>query len=318
MKALLIGALALAAAPGSAHADYPAKPVKIIVPLAAGGPTDILTRIIAQPLAERLGQPVLVDNRPGAGGNIGAEFVAKSAPDGYTLFMGTSGPLAINVTLYGKLPFDPQRDFAPVILVASAPFVVAANPSVPAGSLEELVTLAKQRPGKLNYGSVTGSASHLATELFKSMAGIDIQHVPYKGAAPATNDLIAGQIDLSFASTPGVLQHVTSGKLKALGVTGRRRVAQLPDVPTLAESGLKGYEASVWYGVVAPAKTPRDIVLRLNAEITKLMEEAATRQRMAAGDFEAAGSTPEEFARFILAETVKWGKVVKASGARAD
>lgn len=318
MKALLIAALALAAAPGSAHADYPAKPVKIIVPLAAGGPTDILTRIIAQPLAGRLGQPVLVDNRPGAGGNIGAEFVAKSAPDGYTLFMGTSGPLAINVTLYGKLPFDPQRDFAPVILVASAPFVVAANPTVPAGSLEELVTLAKQRPGKLNYGSVTGSASHLATELFKSMAGIDIQHVPYKGAAPATNDLIAGQIDLSFASTPGVLQYVGSGKLKALGVTGRRRVAQLPEVPTLAESGLKGYEASVWYGVVAPAKTPRDIVLRLNAEITKIMEEGATRQRMAAGDFEAAGSTPEGFARFIRAETVKWGKVVKASGARAD
>ncbi len=314
----ILAAIALACALCTARADYPSKPVKLIVPLAAGGPTDILARIIAQPLAERLGQPVVIDNRPGAGGNIGAELVAKSPPDGYTLFMGTSGPLSINATLYEKLAFDPSRDFAPIILVASAPFVVAVNPSVPARSLQELIALAKRKPGKLNYGSVTGSASHLATELFKSTAGIDMQHVPYKGAAPATNDLIAGQIDLSFASAPGVLQYVKSGRLKALGVTGRKRLAQLPDVPTLAESGLKGYEASVWYGVVAPANTPRGIVLRLSAEIGKIIGDRATRERMVAGDFEPVGSTPEEFARFIQSETVKWGKVVRASGARAD
>jgi tripartite-type tricarboxylate transporter receptor subunit TctC len=288
------------------------------VSLAAGGPTDILARFIAQPLSEKLGQPVIVDNRPGAGGNIGAELVAKSPADGYTLFMGTSGPLSINSSLYEKLGYDPLRDFAPITMVASAPFLVAANPAVPAKSLKELIALAKQKPGKLNYGAVPGNASHLATELFKSMAGVDIVHIPYKGAAPANNDLIAGQIDLSFASTPGVLAYVRSGKLKALAVSGRKRLTQLPDVPTIAESGLTGYEASVWYGIVAPAHTPRDIVMRLNSEITKIVQDQGTRERMIAADFDPAVSTPEQFGTFIRSETAKWRKVVSISGARAD
>jgi tripartite-type tricarboxylate transporter receptor subunit TctC len=299
-------------------AGYPSKPLKLVVPLAAGGPTDILARIVAQPLAETLGQPVIVDNRPGAGGNIGAELVAKSPADGYTLFMGTSGPLSINSSLFEKLGFDPLRDFAPIAMVASAPFVVAVHPAIPANSLEDLIALAKQKPGKLNYGAVPGSASHLATELFKSMAGVDIVHIPYKGAAPANNDLVAGQIDVSFASTPGVLPHVRSGRLKALAASGRKRLAQLPEVPTIAESGLTGYEASVWYGVVAPAHTPRDIVVRLNGEIRKIVERPATRERMVAADFDPAVSTPEQFESFIRSETAKWRKVVSISGAKAD
>jgi tripartite-type tricarboxylate transporter receptor subunit TctC len=301
-----------------ANGNYPSRPLKIVVPLSAGGPTDILMRIIAQPLSERLRQPVIIDNHPGAGGNIGADMVAKAAPDGYTFFMGTSGPLSINSTLYSKLSFDPMKDFAPVILIATAPFVVAANPSLPVKSFSDLIALAKQKPGKLNYGSVSGSASHLATELFKSMVGADIVFIPYKGAAPATTDLMSGQIDISFASTPGVLQHIKSGKLKALAVTSTKRLPQLPDVPTIAESGLAGYEAAVWYGLVAPANTPREIVMHLNTEIGKIIQERSTRERMINNDFEPIGSTPEQFGKFIQSETVKWGKVVKSSGAQAD
>lgn len=200
----------------------------------------------------------------------------------------------------------------------SGPFVVVANPSIPARSIRELITLSKQKPGKLNYGAATGSASHLATELFKSMAGVDILHIPYKGAAPATNDLIAGQIDLSFASTPVAMPQIKSGKLKALAVTGSKRLGQLPEIPTVAESGLAGYEASVWYGLVAPANTPRDILLRLNAEISKILQDSSTRERMMRNDFEPTGSTPEQFAKFIQLETLKWGKIVKSSGARSD
>jgi tripartite-type tricarboxylate transporter receptor subunit TctC len=320
-----VAALALAAHPAPAQpakakaaTAYPSKPIRLIVPLTAGGPTDILARTIAQPLSESLGQPVVVDNRPGAGGNIGAELVAKAPADGYTLFMGTSGPMSINVSLYSKLPYDPVKDFAPIILAASAPFVVAVNPSLPAKSVKDLIALAKAEPGQLNYGSVPGSASHLATELFKSAAGVDIVHIPYKGAAPATTDLIAGQIQLSFASTPGSMPHVKTGKLKALAVTSPKRLDQLPEVPTVAESGLKGYEASVWYGVVAPAKTPREIIVRLNQEIGKGIQQRTTRERMLASDFQPTSTTPEQFGSFIKSEVDKWGKVVKASGARAD
>ena len=297
---------------------YPTKPVRLIVPLTAGGPTDLLARIIAVPLADALGQQVIVDNRPGAGGNIGADLAAKSPPDGYTLFMGTSGPLSINSTLYPKLPFDPIRDFAPVILAASAPFVVIVHPSVAANNMKELIALAKAKPGQLNYGSVPGSASHLSTELFKMMAGVNIVHIPYKGAAPATTDVIAGQIQMSFASTPGSVPVVKAGKVKALGVTSAKRVGKLPDIPTVAEAALPGYEASVWYGVVAPARTPREVVQRLNRDIAKIVADPAQRERMLAGDFEPTTSTPEQFAAFIKSETAKWGKVVKASGAKAE
>jgi tripartite-type tricarboxylate transporter receptor subunit TctC len=305
------------AQPDTARA-YPSKPIRLIVPLTAGGPTDILARIVAQPLSERLGQQVVVDNRPGAGGNIGAEMAARSAPDGYTLFMGTSGPLSINVSLYKKIPYDPIRDFAPIILVASAPFVVIVHPSVPATNMKELIALARAKPGQLNYGSVPGSASHLATELFKSMAGVNIVHIPYKGAAPATTDVIAGQIQMSFASTPGSMPHVKTGKVRALAVTSPRRIGPLPDVPAIAEAALPGYEASVWYGVVAPAKTPREIIGKLHSTIAGIVQERAHRERIITSDFEPATMTPEQFAAFIQRETEKWGKVVKISGARAD
>ena len=318
---LLSGALACGpavAAQPDKPGDYPTRPIRLIVPLTAGGPTDILARIIAVPLSEPLGQQVIVDNRPGAGGNIGADIAAKSPPDGYTLFMGTSGPLAINPSLYPKLPFDPIRDFAPVILAASAPFVVIVHPSVAATNMKELIALAKTKPGQLNYGSVPGSASHLSTELFKMLAGVNIAHIPYKGAAQATTDVIAGQIQVSFASTPGSVPVVKSGKARALAVTSAKRIAKLPDVPTVAESALPGYDSSVWYGIVAPARTPREIVQRLNREIARIVSEPVHRERMLAGDFEPTTSTPEQFAAFIRSESAKWGKVVKASGARPE
>jgi len=319
---IVVASSLLPALAWSAQADkggtYPTKPTRLIVPLTAGGPTDILARIVAIPLGDVLGQAVIVDNRPGAGGNIGADIAAKSPADGYTLFMGTSGPLAINSTLYPKLPFDPIRDFAPVILVASAPFVVIVNTSLPANSLKDLIALAKAKPGQLNYGSVPGSASHLSTELFKMTSGVNLVHIPYKGAAPATTDVMAGQIQLSFASTPGSIPVVKSGKVKALAVTSLKRVAKLPDVPTVAEAALPGYDASVWYGVVAPARTPQEIVRRLNKEIARIVAEPVHRDRMTAGDFEPTTSTPEQFAAFIKSETTKWGKVVKASGAKAE
>lgn len=325
VSTLAILVVGMSALPGLAQsagtpgeASYPTKPLRIVVPLSAGGPTDTLARVIGQQLTEKLGQPVIIENRPGAGGNIGAEMVAKAAPDGYTLFMGTSGPLSINQSLYSKLPFDPAKDFAPVVLIASAPFVVAINPSLPAKSVKDLIALAKSKPGQLNFGAVSGSAAHLATELFKSMAGVDMVHVPYKGAAPATNDLVAGLLQLSFASTPGVMPNVKAGKLTALAVTSSKRLIQLPDIPTLAESGLAGYEASVWYGIVAPAKTPRAIIVRLNTEINKILQDPDTRQKLLANDFEPAGSTSEEFGTYIKAETAKWGKVVKSSGAKSD
>jgi len=297
---------------------YPEKPIRLVVPLVAGGPTDMLARLIAQPLSGRLGQQVVVDNRPGAGGNIGAEMVAKAPADGYTLFMGTSGPLSINVSLYQHIGYDPLRDFAPVILAATAPFVIVANTALPANNVKELIALAKAKPGQLNFGSVPGNASHLATELFKMMAGIDMVLVPYKGAAPATTDTIAGQIQLSFASTPGSVSFVKSGKLKAIAVTSVKRIGPLPETPTVAESGLPGYEASVWYGVAAPARTPTEIVARLNAEIVKVLADRGQHDKIVTADFEPTSSSPAEFAKFIRSEHAKWAKVVKASGARAD
>ncbi len=315
--AMTVPGLALPAQPEKTAA-YPTRPIRLIVPLTAGGPTDILARIIAVPLAEAVGQQVIVDNRPGAGGNIGADIAAKSPPDGYTLFMGTSGPLSINSSLYSQLPFDPIRDFAPIILTASAPFVIITHPSVQANNVKDLIALAKAKPGQLNYGSVPGSASHLSTELFKMMSGINIVHIPYKGAAPATTDVMAGQIQLSFASTPGSVPVVKSGKVKALAVTSAKRIAKLPDLPTVAEAALPGYEASVWYGVVAPARTPREVLQRLNKEIARIVAEPVHRDRMLASDFEPTSTTPDQFAAFIKSETAKWAKVVKASGVRPE
>ena len=312
-------AILLAASTAQAQqAPYPAKTIRLIVPLVAGGPTDILARLIAHPLGERLGHQVVVDNRPGAGGNIGAEMVAKSPPDGYTLFMGTSGPISINVSLYPKIGYDPLRDFAPIILAASAPFVVVVHPALPVSNIKQLIALAKTKPGQLNYGQVPGAAAHLASELFKSMAGLDMVFVPYKGAAPANNDLVAGQIQLSFASTPGAMPLVKANRLKALAISSARRIAKLPELPTIAESGIAGYEASVWYGIVAPAKTSPEIIARLYKESAAILQDRATREKMDANDFEATVLNPEQFGAFIRREIEKWGKVVKTTGARAE
>lgn len=297
---------------------YPTKTVRLVVPLVAGGPTDILARLIAQPLGERLGQTVVVENRPGAGGNIGAEMVAKSPPDGHTLFMGTSGPMSINVSIYQKIGYDPARDFAPIMLAASAPFVVVVHPSLPASNIKQLIALVKSRPGQLNFGAVPGNAAHLATELFKSTAGLDMVFVPYKGAAPANTDLVAGQIQLSFASTPGAMPLVKGGRLKALGISSAKRIAKLPDLPTIAESGVPGYEASVWYGIVAPAKTSPEIIARLYKESAAIVQDRTSREKMDANDFEPTVLNPEQFGAFIRSEIAKWAKVVKATGARAD
>lgn len=317
MYRLILTAVLVAA--GISHAQtaaYPTRVVRLIVPLAAGGPTDLLARLIAQPLGARLGQQVIVDNRPGAGGNIGAEMVAKSSPDGYTLFMGTSGPMSINISVFPKLGYHPVRDFAPIALAASAPFVVVVHPSLPVSNVRQLIALVKSRPGQLNYGAVPGNAAHLATELFRSSAGLDMVFIPYKGAAPANTDLVAGQIQLSFASTPGAMPLVRAGRLKALAVSSATRIAKLPDLPTIAESGVPGYQAEVWYGIVAPAKTPREIVARLYKEVAAVLDDQTTRDKMETNEFVPAVLGPEEFGQHIRSEIEKWGKVVKATGAK--
>ena len=300
------------------QASYPSKTIRLVVPLVAGGPTDILARLIAYPLGEKLGQQVVVDNRAGAGGNIGAEMVAKSAPDGYTLFMGTSGPISINISLYPKIGYDPLRDFAPIILAASAPFVVVVHPSIPANNIKQLIALAKAKPGQLNYGQVPGAAAHLASELFKSMTAIDMVFVPYKGAAPANNDLVAGQIQLSFASTPGAMPLVKAGRMKALAISSAKRIAKLPDLPTLAESGVAGYEASVWYGIVAPAGTPVEIVNRLNAEIMRALKTAELRTQLMNAGATPTGSTPAEFAAHLRLENARWAEVIRVNQITAN
>lgn len=314
----LILAVTLAVA-GIANAqNYPTKTVRLVVPLVAGGPTDLLARLIAQPLGERLGQQVIVDNRPGAGGNIGAEMVAKSPADGYTLFMGTSGPMSINVSIYSKIGYHPARDFAPVVLAASAPFVVVVHPALPANNIKQLIALIKAKPGQLNFGAVPGNAAHLATELFKSAAALDMVFVPYKGAAPASTDLVAGHIQLSFASTPGAMPLVKAGRLKALAISSAKRIPKLPDLPTISESGVPGYEASVWYGIAAPAKTPPEIVARLYKESAAVLQDRATLDKMDTNDFVPTVMNPEQFGAYIRSEIEKWGKVVKATGAKAD
>ena len=298
---------------------YPTKPIRLVVPFPAGGTTDILARAVAQRLTEAWGQPVVVDNRPGAGGNIGSELVAKSTPDGYTLEMGTVGTHAINPSLYAKMPYDHVKDFAPVILVAGVPNVLVVNPAVPAQSVAELIAYAKANPGRLNFASSgSGTSIHLSGELFKVMAGVDMMHVPYKGSSPALADLLGGQVQLMFDNLPSSLAQIKAGKLRALAVTSATRAAALPDVPTIAESGLPGFEASSWFGVLAPAGTPPAIVAKLNAEIDKWLATPEAKEKMLGQGANAAGGTPEDFARHIQIETAKWAKVVKASGAKVD
>ena len=262
---------------------------------------------------------MVVDNRPGAGGNIGTDIVAKSAPDGYTILMGSAGPLAINASLFGKMPFDPIRDLAPVTLAASTPNVLVVHPSLRAATVRELIALAKARPGEINFASSGhGTPAHLAGELFNSMAGVKMVHVPYKGAAPALTDLLGGQVQLMFSTMPPALPHVKDGKLRALAVTSSKRSPATPELPTVDEIALPGFEANTWHGVVAPAGTPAAIVARLNREIVAILHLPEVVERLSAQGAEPVGSTPEEFAAYIRSETVKWAKVVRESGAKAE
>jgi tripartite-type tricarboxylate transporter receptor subunit TctC len=314
-----IAALALALPTGAQAPAYPTKPVRIVVPFPAGGATDILARAVAQKLSDTWGQAFVVDNRPGAGGNIGSELVAKSAPDGYTLEMGTVGTHAINASLYAKMPYDHVKDFAPIILVAGVPNVLVVHPSVPVNSVQELVAYAKANPGKLNFASSgSGTSIHLSGELFKVMAGVQMTHVPYKGSAPALSDLLGGQVQLMFDNLPPSLPQIKAGKLRALGVTSVARAPALPDTPTIAESGLPGFDASSWFGLLAPAGTPPAVIAKLNTEIAKWLVTPEAREKLIAIGANIAGGTPEDFARHIQAETAKWAKVVKESGAKVD
>jgi len=317
---------AFAIAPWAQAQAWPGKPVRIVVPFAAAGTTDIIARALAPELQRAFGQPFVVDNKPGAGGNSGAAEVAKSPPDGYTLLMGTVGTHAINPALYPKMPYDHVKDFAPITLCAGVPNVLVMNPGIAAkyqiGSVADLVRAAKANPGKLNVASSgNGTSIQLSAELFKSMTGTYMVHLPYRGSGPALIDLLGGSADLMFDNLPSSLPHIKAGKLKALAVTSAVRSAVLPDLPTIAEAGgpaLQGFEASSWFGLLAPAGTPADIVNRVQQEVAKSLSSAAVKERLVSQGAIPSGNTPAEFARHIDAETKKWAQVVKVSGAKVD
>ena len=302
-----------------AAAAWPSRTVRIVVPFGPGGSADLVARILGQRLTESLGQPVIVENRPGAGAMLGNELVAKSLPDGYTLTIGTLGPFAVNQSLFRKVPYDSQRDFAPVTLTGASSHVLVVHPSMPVKSMMELIALAKKRPGQLSFASSgIGNATHLTGELFKSLAGVDVVHVPYKGGGAAVADLIGGHVGFSFASMPSALPHVRGGKLRALAVAPAQRVPSAPELPTVAESGLPGFSSEDWQGVLAPAKTPQDIVTRLNGEIHKVLGAAEVREKLDAQGFQVRLSTPQQFAELIRSESTKWAKIVKEANIRID
>lgn len=298
---------------------YPNKPIRIVAPFPPGGPVDILSRTIGNKLSQSLGQAVIVENRAGAGGNIGSDVVAKSAPDGYTLLMGFVGTHAINPSLYRKMPYDNLKDFEPVSLVAEVTIALVVNPSIPATSINELIALARSRPGELTFGSPgNGTPQHLAGELFNSIAEVKMRHIPYNGAVPALTDLLGGQISMIFSSMPPALPHLKSGKLRALGVTSSTRSPVTPELPTIAESGLKGYEVKNWYGIFAPRGTPKEIVAKLNAEIVKILNMPDVKQSLSIQGAEPSTSSPQQFATFVKEETEKWAKIVKYSEVKVD
>ena len=303
----------LSVAPAALAQAYPTTPVRVVVPYPPGGVGDTTMRAIAQQLSESLGQPFVIDNKPGASQMIGADAVAKAAPDGYTLFLGSVTSLAINVSSQKKMPYDPVKDFAPVSMLYFSPMYLVVNPAVPAQSVKELVALAKAQPGKLSFASIgQGGSIHLAGEMFKSMAGVDITHIPYKGSAPALTDIIGGQVSLMFDAGVSALPQVRAGKLRALAITTAKRVDSTPELPTVAEAGgLPNYEATLWFGLVAPAATPRDIVNRLSQELAKILRQPALQARFANLGVEFSASSPDEFATYIRAETLKWGKVFR-------
>lgn len=298
-----------------AHAqNYPTKPVRMVAATTPGGSVDIVARMVGQKLTETFGQQFLIENRPGASNNIGTDYVAKAAPDGYTLLMASAPALAANIHLYPKLPFDPVKDFAPVILIARQPNVLVLHPSVPAASVKEFVALAKSRPGKLTFASSgMATSQHISAELFMMMTGTNMVHVPYKGGAPALTDTVGGQVDLMFETAPTVITYVQSGRLKALGVTTLQRSAMLPDVPTLSEAGLKGYEFRGWIGLVAPAAMPKDVLAKLNAEVQKAIS-GDLRKRLTELGLDVAGGTPEQFAAFIREDSERYAKIIKTAG----
>jgi len=312
--------LALVSFAACTHAQaYPTRTVRLIAPFAPGGGTDLMARLLAQKLTPLLGQQVIVDNRAGAGGRIGAELVAKSPPDGYTLLLAGSSVMATAPALYSKLPFEMPRDFSPISLIAYTAYVLVAHPTVPVRSVTDLIALAKSRPGRLTYASSgTGGPAHLSGELFSSMAGVKMIHVPFKGSSPGTLSVIAGETDLMFSNTLPALPSVKSGRLRALGITALRRSAIMPDVPTVAESGLPGFDVQQVYGLLAPAGTPRDVVRRLNQEIAKVMQAEDIRSRLLADGSEVLVSTPEELERVILAEIGKWTKVIRQAGIKEE
>lgn len=298
--------------------SYPSKPVRVVVPYPPGGPTDIVARVLFQQVAESTGQQFLIDNRAGAGGNIGAEAVAKAPADGYTLLIGTTAH-AINMSLFKSLNYDVQKDLAPVSLLTQGPLVLVTHPQFPANSIKELIDMAKAKPGSLNFASSgNGQSTHLSAELFNSMAGIKMVHVPYKGSAPALGDLMSGQVGIMFDTTLSAMPFVKAGKLKALGVTSPQRTPAAPDVPTIAESGLPGYEVFAWNGVLVPAGTPKAIVAQLNEEIRKAMQLPQVREKFSAQGFAASWNTPDQFGVFVRNEVEKWARTVKASGATLD
>jgi len=314
----LIAGLTVAALCSAAAAQtYPTKTVRMIVGYPPGGPTDVLARIVSQKLTQAWGQQVIVDNRPGASGMIGAEFTARAAPDGYTLLM-VPVTYAVTPSLFSKMTYDVEKDLAPVAQVAAAPFILVVHPTLPVKTVKDLITLARSRPGQLNFASAsTGGMPHLAGELFNSMTGVKMVHIPYKGAAPATTDLLSGQITLMFNNMLSAMPQVKAGRLRAVAVTSLKRSAAVPELPTIAET-VPGYEANGWYGAFAPAATSKDLINRVNAEMNRIMKMPDVTQRLAGDGVEAVGTTPEQFGAYLKQEVAKWGKVVKASGAKAD
>ena len=323
MQSIIRGLVAAVAAlwlgVAAAQQNYPTKPIRFIVTFPPGGSSDLIARALATVLSERLRQQVLVENRPGAGGNIGMEVVAKAAPDGYTMGLGAAGALAANVSLYPKMPYDPVKDFTPVSNVAFVPFFLVAKTALPANDLRELVALASAKPGQLmlGYGG-NGTAMHLSGELFKLMAKVQMTNVPYKGSGPATMDAVGGQLDLAMVDVASAINQVKAGRLKAIAVTSARRVSVAPDVPTLAEAGLSGYEATGWFGVVMPVGTPADIIGRMNGELVAALRRGEIRERVIAAGAEPSPSTPAEFGALIRDEIAKWAEVVRISGAKPD
>lgn len=321
LKILLTAGIALfhLAQPALADTSYPNKPIRLVVPFSPGGSTDVVARLLAEQLKTELGQPIIVDNKPGAGGNIGGDAVAKSAPDGYTLLMAAAGPTVINPSLYSKMPYDPLKDLAPVTMIVREHNLMAINPAIPAKTVKEFIAYAKSRPGQLNFGSPgNGSPAQLAGELLNQTAGINLQHVPYKGSGPAVVDLVAGHISMMIDNMPALLPHVQSGKLRALAVASEKRASAAPDVPTMIESGLQGYVVTAWKGLMVPAGTPPDIVNKLNKAMVKILAKPDMRQRMIDMGAEPVGDTPEQFAASIKKEAAWWAALVKSTGTKLD